>query len=83
MFVMTAVLLFIGVALLVRVRPNIHNLPAEPEGGLSPRQSEDRTGIERAGEGSDAQFRSRSRSRDDAYDDARMQLATTLSITED
>ena len=83
MFVMTAVLLYIGVALLARVRPNIHNLPAEPEEGDSPRQSDDSTEIERAREGSDVQFRSQSRSRDNAYDVPRMQLATALSITED
>lgn len=82
MFVMTAVLLYIGVALLARVRPNIHVLPTEPEEGDSPRQSDDNTETERARESSDIQFRSRSRSRDNTYDVPRMQLATALTITE-
>jgi len=83
---MTAVLLYIGVALLARVRPNIYILPAEPEGGDSPRQSDDDTEVERAREGSDVQnvlFRSRSRSRDSAYHVPPVQLTTKLSITED
>jgi hypothetical protein len=83
MFVMTAVLLYIGVALLARVRPYIHVPPAEAEEGVSPYQSDDNTEVEEAGEGSDAQFRSRSRSRENTYDDHPRQLATVLSITEE
>ncbi|KAF8271276.1 major facilitator superfamily domain-containing protein [Lactarius quietus] len=85
MFVMSAVMLYIGVALLARVQPNIHVPSAEPEGGLSPRPSVDNTGFEDdAGEGSDAQFRSRSRTGgENAFDDPRRQLATTLAVLED
>ena len=68
---MTAVMLSIGVTLLARVRPNIHVPPADPEGGVSPRQSNDNTEVEEAREGLDAQFRSRSRSDENVYDDAR------------
>lgn len=68
---MTAVMLSIGVTLLARVRPNIHVPPAEPEGGVSPRQSGDSTEAEEASEGSGAQFRSRSRCDEGAYDDPR------------
>ena len=84
MFVMTAVLLYIGVALLARVRPYIHVPPADEE-GVSPCQSDDNTDIEEAGEGSNAQFRRRSQSRENTYDDHPRQLATAtvLSITEE
>jgi len=81
MFVMTAVLLYIGVALLARVRPYIHVPPAEAEEGVSPCQLDDNAGIEEEGEGSNAQFRRRSRSRENTYDDHPRQLVTVLSIT--
>ena len=80
---MTAVLLYIGVALLARVRPYIHVPPADEEGVSC--QSDDNTDIEEAEEGSNTQFRSRSRSRENTYDDHPRQLATAtvLSITEE
>jgi len=83
MFIMSAVMLYIAVALLARVRPNIHVPSAEPEGGVSPRQSHDSTEAEEAGEGSDTQVRSRSRSDESGYDHHQRILATTLSISED
>ena len=79
MFIMSAVMLYIAVALIARVRANIHVPPAEPEGGVSPRQSHD--SIE-AGEGS-TQVWSRSRTGESGYDDLQRKLATTLSISED
>ena len=82
MFIMSAVMLYITVALLARVRPYIHVPPAEPEGGVSPRQSHDNTNAEEAGEGSDAQVRSRTRSGVSDYDDLQKNLVTTLSISE-
>ncbi len=83
MFVMSSAMLYIAVTLLVRVRPNIHVPPAEPEGGVAPRQSHDNTEVEEAGEGSDAQGRSRSRSGERDFDALRRQIATRLSMSED
>ncbi|KAI9461197.1 major facilitator superfamily domain-containing protein [Lactarius psammicola] len=83
MFVMSAVMLYIAVTLLVRVRPNIHVPPAEPEGGVAPHQSHDNTGVEEAGEGSDARGRSRSRSGEPDHDTLRRQMATQLSMSKD
>jgi hypothetical protein len=83
MFIMSAVMLYIAVALLARVRANIHVPPAEPEGGVFPRESHDSTEVEEAGEGSDAQVRSRSRTGESGYDDFQKKLATTLSMSED
>ena len=83
MFIMSAVMLYITVALLARVRPNIHVPPAELEGGVSPRLSDsqfDSTEAEDAGERSDVQARSRSRTGESSYDDLQRKLTTTTPI---
>ncbi|KAH8995633.1 major facilitator superfamily domain-containing protein [Lactarius akahatsu] len=76
MFVMSAVMLYIAVTLLARVRPFIHVPPAELEGGVTPRQSHDNTEVEEPGEEPDAQVRSRSQSSEPDYPPLRRQIAT-------
>jgi hypothetical protein len=65
MFVTSAVLLYIAVSLLARVRPNIHILPAEPESIIISRPSEE---IEVAGVGRRGQVRGRSPDREYEHD---------------
>ncbi len=79
MFVMSAIMLYIAVALLARVRPFIHVPPVEPEEGVvTPRQSHEHTEVEEVGEGSDAQVRSRSGSDELGYDAIQRQITTKL-----
>ncbi|KAH9045078.1 hypothetical protein EDB84DRAFT_1469066 [Lactarius hengduanensis] len=76
MFVMSAVMLYIAVTLLARVRPFIHVPPAELEGGVTPRQSHDNTEVEEPGEEPETQVRSQSQSSEPDYPPLRRQIVT-------
>jgi hypothetical protein len=77
MFVTSAVLLYIAVSLLARIRPNIHIPPAEPEGIIISRPSEE---VEVAGVEQHARVRSRSRDSEPEHD---VLQRISLSIQED
>ena len=83
MFVASAVLLYIAVSLLARIRPNIHTPPGPPaelESTIAVAASEE---VEDAGEGSRLHVRSRSRSREHEDDALRGESVMLLSIPED
>jgi hypothetical protein len=65
MFVTSAILLYIAVSLLARMRPNIHIPPAEPESVVISRPSEE---VDVAGVGRRGQVRSRSPDREQEHD---------------
>jgi len=65
MFITSAILLYIAVSLLARMRPNIHIPPAEPESIIISPPSEE---VEVAGIGRRGQVRSRSPDREHEHD---------------
>ncbi|KAH9956889.1 major facilitator superfamily domain-containing protein [Russula dissimulans] len=79
MFLVSAVLLYISVSLLARVRPNIHVPPLEPESTTTPLTLEenDSTG---GSESSPVDIRSRSRDREPEPRDA-LQRASMISLS--
>jgi len=83
MFVASAVLLYIAVSLLARIRPNIHTPPGPPtelESTIAVAASEE---VEDEGEGSHLNVRNRSRSREHEDDALRGESVMLLSIPED
>lgn len=78
MFIISAVLLYIAVSLLARIRPNIHIPPAELEETATVPAPEE---VEDVGEGS---HQNRSRSRDGASEDNELRESVILlSVPED
>ncbi|KAI0305500.1 major facilitator superfamily domain-containing protein [Multifurca ochricompacta] len=85
MFVISAGLLYITVVLLSRVRPNIHVLPAEPEGAVTPSVAHDDREVEGTRDGSHAQAQvlARSRNAEHNFDALQGASVTRLSMPED
>ena len=78
MFIISAVLLYIAVSLLARIRPNIHIPPTELERTATVPAVEE---VEDEGQGS---HRNRSRSRDDDPEEEEMRESVILlSVPED